>query len=64
MLEVAVPQELRLNGTVEAGGIKWPQRIQILQRGEPLFDLELTNFRTLEKFEQGSAHGSTGGSHD
>lgn len=50
-LKVDVPQELRLSGTVEAGGIKWPQRIQILQRGEPFFDLELTNFRTLAKFE-------------
>ena len=50
-LKTDVPQELRLSGTVEAGGIKWPQRIQILQRGELFFDLELTNFRTLAKFE-------------
>ena len=46
-----MPEELRFSGTVEAGGIKWPQRIQILQRGELFFDLELTNFRTLAKFE-------------
>jgi hypothetical protein len=50
-LKTDVPEELRLVGTVEAGGIKWPQRIQILQRGELFFDLELTNFRTLAKFE-------------
>jgi hypothetical protein len=50
-LKTEVPEELRLTGTVEAGGIKWPQRIQILQRGELFFDLELTKFRTLAKLE-------------
>jgi hypothetical protein len=50
-LKTDVPEELRLTGTIEAGGIKWPQRIEIHQRGALFFELDLSNFRILPKFE-------------
>lgn len=49
--KVDVPEELQLTGTVEAGGIKWPQRMQIFQSGRLFFEVELSNFRILPAFE-------------
>jgi hypothetical protein len=47
-----VNEELRLSGSVEADGVKWPARIQISQDGKPFFDLEVTNFRTAARLEE------------
>jgi hypothetical protein len=47
-----VNEELRLSGTVEADGVKWPARILISQDGKPFFDLEVTNFRTAARLEE------------
>jgi hypothetical protein len=46
-----LPQELRFTGQITADGIRWPRRIQVIQKGIPFFDLELSSFKTLEKLE-------------
>jgi hypothetical protein len=45
-----VAQELRFKGAVEAAGIRWPARIEILQDGAPFFDLESSNFTAHAEF--------------
>jgi hypothetical protein len=39
-----IPQEFRFSGVIEDDGVKWPRRIEILQRGRPYFTLELETF--------------------
>jgi hypothetical protein len=51
MQKIEVPEELRLSGTVEAGGIKWPQRMQVFQSGRLFFEVEISNFRILPAYE-------------
>jgi hypothetical protein len=46
-----LPQELRFSGEITAGGIRWPRRIQVVQKGTVFFDLELSDLQTLETLE-------------
>ena len=39
-----ISQEFRFSGVIEDDGVKWPRRIEILQRGRPYFTLELKTF--------------------
>ena len=36
-----IAEELRFDGVVEGGGVRWPQRIRILQNGKVFFELEI-----------------------
>lgn len=46
-----LPQELRFTGEIAADGIRWPRRIQVIQKGMTFFDLELSSLQTLEKLD-------------
>jgi hypothetical protein len=43
--QTLIEQELRFDGVVESGGVRWPQRIRILEQGKLFFDLQISNFR-------------------
>ncbi|PYQ20250.1 MAG: hypothetical protein DMF81_19240 [Acidobacteria bacterium] len=47
-----VVEELRLSGTMEAQGIRWPQRIEITWDGRPYFEFELTEFKPLRRVDE------------
>jgi hypothetical protein len=42
-----VLQELRCEGFVEGGGIRWPRKLRTTWDGKPYFELELTDFEPL-----------------
>jgi hypothetical protein len=46
-----LPQELRFSGAIASQGIRWPRRIQVVQKGTVFFDLELSDLQTLETLE-------------
>jgi hypothetical protein len=46
-----LPQELRFSGDIAASGIRWPRRIQVVQKDAVFFDLELSSLETPEKLE-------------
>jgi hypothetical protein len=46
-----LPQELRFTGDLAANGIRWPRRIQVVQKDTIFFDLELSALETPEKLD-------------
>jgi hypothetical protein len=44
-------QELRFTGDLAANGIRWPRRIQVVQKDTVFFDLELSALETPETLE-------------
>lgn len=40
-------QEIRLEGTVEAGGVRWFRKMVIQRDGQPYFEMELTSLKAL-----------------
>jgi hypothetical protein len=46
-----LPQELRFTGNIAAGGIRWPRRIQVVQKETVFFDLELSDLQTLDTLD-------------
>jgi hypothetical protein len=46
-----LPQELRFSGEIAARGIRWPRRIQVVQKGTVFFDLELSDLQTPDLLE-------------
>ena len=43
-----VAEEMQFEGVLESQGVRWPQRIRILQAGELFFDLEISEFRITQ----------------
>jgi hypothetical protein len=46
-----LPQELRFSGDIASSGIRWPRRIQVVQKDAVFFDLELSSLEAPEKLE-------------
>ena len=40
-------QVMKLSGTIEAGGLRWPRRFELTWDGNPYFDVELQEFQPL-----------------
>lgn len=47
----AVWQDLWLDGTLEAEGVRWPAAIRITMAGAPYFDLALRNLRVQPRLD-------------
>lgn len=39
-----IVQEMTFDGTIEAGGVRWPRNIRIAQDGQPFFEMRLSEF--------------------
>jgi hypothetical protein len=44
-------QDAWLEGTVEAGGVRWPRELHLLVEGKPYFDLTIDSLRVLPRLD-------------
>lgn len=54
-----VRQDIRLEGAIEANGVRWFRRIEIDRDGQPYFELELTTLQTLPRLTDALLRGPT-----
>jgi len=47
-----VVEEVRVGGTIEAGGVQWPRKIDITWDGQPYFSVELTELKLLPHLDE------------
>lgn len=45
-----VAQRFDFEGTIEAGGVRWPRTLRISQSGQPYFELRLLTFHATPKY--------------
>lgn len=52
-------QDIRLEGSIEANGVRWFRRIEIDRDGQPYFELELATLQTLPRLSDPLLRGPT-----